>query len=90
MVLFNDTIYYNIAYGRLDAGREEVYSAAKQAAIHDQVRPRLLSISPVKVLSEHTRHRPLLAHACRARQVRSYGYKRKPFICADLSHARWV
>ena len=38
MVLFNDTIYYNIAYGRLGADREEVYSAAKQAAIHDQVR----------------------------------------------------
>lgn len=37
MVLFNDTIYYNIAYGRLSADREEVYSAAKQAAIHDQV-----------------------------------------------------
>ena len=38
MVLFNDTIYYNISYGRLSADREEVYSAAKQAAIHDQVR----------------------------------------------------
>ena len=37
MVLFNDTIYYNISYGRLSADREEVYSAAKQAAIHDQV-----------------------------------------------------
>ena len=38
MVLFNDTIYYNIAYGDLSAGSEEVHSAAKQAAIHDQVR----------------------------------------------------
>ena len=38
MVLFNDTIYYNIAYGRLSADRDEVYSAAKQAAIHDQAR----------------------------------------------------
>ena len=38
MVLFNDTIYYNIAYGNLSAGSEEVHSAAKQAAIHDQVR----------------------------------------------------
>ncbi len=36
-MLFNDTIYYNIAYGRLSADSEEVYSAAKQAAIHDQV-----------------------------------------------------
>ena len=38
MVLFNDTIYYNIAYGNLSAESEEVHSAAKQAAIHDQVR----------------------------------------------------
>ncbi|CAK0785121.1 hypothetical protein CVIRNUC_008327 [Coccomyxa viridis] len=37
MVLFNDTIYYNIAYGDLSAGSEEVHSAAKQAAIHDQI-----------------------------------------------------
>ncbi len=34
-VLFNDTIYYNIAYGRLDAGREEVLEAAKAAHIHE-------------------------------------------------------
>ncbi len=34
-VLFNDTIYYNIAYGRPDAGREEVEAAAKAAQIHD-------------------------------------------------------
>jgi hypothetical protein len=31
-VLFNDTIYYNINYGRLDASREEVEAAAKQAS----------------------------------------------------------
>lgn len=37
MVLFNETIFYNIAYGRLDATEEEVYAAARQAAIHDQV-----------------------------------------------------
>ncbi len=30
LVLFNDTIYYNINYGRLDATREEVEGAAKQ------------------------------------------------------------
>jgi ATP-binding cassette subfamily B protein len=36
-VLFNDTIYYNIAYGRPDATREEVEQAAKHARIHDFV-----------------------------------------------------
>ncbi|HQT25336.1 MAG TPA: ABC transporter ATP-binding protein/permease, partial [Burkholderiales bacterium] len=36
-VLFNDSIYYNIAYGRLDATREEVVEAAKMAHIHDFV-----------------------------------------------------
>lgn len=39
VVLFNDTIFYNIRYGRLDATAEEVYAAAKQAAIHEQVPP---------------------------------------------------
>jgi len=34
-VLFNDTIEYNIAYGRPDAGREEIVAAAKAAYIHD-------------------------------------------------------
>jgi ATP-binding cassette subfamily B protein len=34
-VLFNDTIYYNIAYGRPGATREEVEQAAKLARIHD-------------------------------------------------------
>ncbi len=34
-VLFNDTIYYNIAYGRPDATRTEVEAAAKAANIHD-------------------------------------------------------
>jgi ATP-binding cassette subfamily B protein len=33
-VLFNDTIYYNIAYGRADATREEVIAAARSANIH--------------------------------------------------------
>jgi ATP-binding cassette subfamily B protein len=33
-VLFNDTIYYNIAYGRPDATREDVVAAAKAAHIH--------------------------------------------------------
>jgi ATP-binding cassette subfamily B protein len=34
-VLFNDSIYYNIAYGRPDATREEVLEAARLAHIHD-------------------------------------------------------
>jgi ABC-type transport system involved in Fe-S cluster assembly fused permease/ATPase subunit len=34
-VLFNDTIYYNIAYGRPEATREEVIVAAQAAHIHD-------------------------------------------------------
>jgi len=34
-VLFNDTIYYNIRYGRPDASREEVIAAAQAAHIHD-------------------------------------------------------
>ena len=34
-VLFNDTVYYNIAYGNPDAGREAVEAAAKAARIHD-------------------------------------------------------
>ena len=36
-VLFNDTIYYNIAYGRPSAGRAEVEAAARAARIHDFV-----------------------------------------------------
>ena len=34
-VLFNDTIYYNIRYGRPEATREEVIEAARAAHIHD-------------------------------------------------------
>jgi ATP-binding cassette, subfamily B, heavy metal transporter len=34
-VLFNDSIYYNIAYGRPDATREEVEEAARAAHIHE-------------------------------------------------------
>jgi ATP-binding cassette, subfamily B, heavy metal transporter len=34
-VLFNDTIYYNIAYGKADATRAEVEAAARSARIHD-------------------------------------------------------
>ena len=34
-VLFNDTVYYNIAYGRPEASREQVEEAARAARIHD-------------------------------------------------------
>ncbi|RUP10780.1 ABC transporter ATP-binding protein/permease [Hyphomicrobium sp.] len=37
-VLFNDTIFYNIKYGRADATDAEVYHAAKLAQIDDFVR----------------------------------------------------
>ena len=36
-VLFNDSIYYNIAYGRPGASRDEVERAARLARIHDFV-----------------------------------------------------
>ncbi|XP_071738016.1 ABC transporter B family member 25, mitochondrial-like [Rutidosis leptorrhynchoides] len=36
-VLFNDTIFHNIHYGRLSAKPEEVYDAARKAAIHDTI-----------------------------------------------------
>ncbi|AUH51408.1 metal ABC transporter permease [Chromobacterium sp. ATCC 53434] len=36
-VLFNDTVYYNIAYGKPGATREEVIEAARSAHIHDFV-----------------------------------------------------
>lgn len=36
-VLFNDTVHYNIAYGRPTASEEEIMTAAKAAKIHDFV-----------------------------------------------------
>ena len=36
-VLFNDTIHYNIAYGRPSASEEEIIAAAKLAQVHDFV-----------------------------------------------------
>jgi len=36
-VLFNDTIFYNIHYGRPDASREEVEAAARAAHIHELI-----------------------------------------------------
>ena len=37
-VLFNDTIYYNIAYGNTNSTKEEVISAAKYADIHNFIK----------------------------------------------------
>ncbi|RUP47137.1 P-loop containing nucleoside triphosphate hydrolase protein [Jimgerdemannia flammicorona] len=37
ITLFNNTIYHNIAYGRIDAPREEVHDAARRAQIHDVI-----------------------------------------------------
>ena len=34
-VLFNNTIYYNIVYGRYDADRDEIEAAADVACIRD-------------------------------------------------------
>ena len=36
-VLFNDTVRYNIRYGKIDATDEEVEEAAKAAQIHDKI-----------------------------------------------------
>ncbi|KAL3700724.1 hypothetical protein R1sor_018746 [Riccia sorocarpa] len=37
-VLFNDTIYHNIAYGRPGATEEEIHQASKLARLHDSVK----------------------------------------------------
>ena len=37
-VLFNDSIYYNIAYGRPNASCEEVFEAARSAHIHNFIK----------------------------------------------------
>ncbi|MDG4551971.1 MAG: ABC transporter ATP-binding protein/permease [Candidatus Contendobacter sp.] len=34
-VLFNDTLYYNLAYARPDASREEIAAAVRMAQLHD-------------------------------------------------------
>lgn len=36
-VLFNDTLKYNIRYGRVDANDNEIEEAAKAADIHRQI-----------------------------------------------------
>ncbi|RUS19237.1 putative transporter ATM1, mitochondrial precursor [Endogone sp. FLAS-F59071] len=37
ITLFNNTIYHNIAYGRIGASPEEVYNAARRAQIHEVI-----------------------------------------------------
>jgi ATP-binding cassette, subfamily B, heavy metal transporter len=37
-VLFNDSIFYNIAYGRADATPEDVFAAARMAQLDDLIR----------------------------------------------------
>lgn len=36
-VLFNNTIYYNIEYGKIGANADEVYEAARMSDIHDRI-----------------------------------------------------
>ncbi len=36
-VLFHDSIFYNLQYGRIGATEQEVYDAAKMADIHESV-----------------------------------------------------
>ena len=36
-VLFNDTVMYNLRYGRMDATDEEVFEAARKAQIHNTI-----------------------------------------------------
>jgi hypothetical protein len=45
MVLFNDSIYYNIAYGNLGASREAVEAAAKAAQVRVGLGTGALSIA---------------------------------------------
>lgn len=48
-ILFNQTIHYNIAYGRLDASQEEIVEAAKRAHIHDVITNRFTDGYQTKV-----------------------------------------
>jgi ATP-binding cassette subfamily B protein len=47
-VLFNDTILYNIKYGRLDATFEEVVAAAEAAQIKNFIESALLPFIDLK------------------------------------------
>jgi hypothetical protein len=46
-VLFNDTIRYNIRYGRPGASDAEVEAAAKAACIHDSITTRFPKVGGV-------------------------------------------
>lgn len=35
--LFNNTLYYNIAYGDTNASRHDIEEAARKAAVHDMI-----------------------------------------------------
>lgn len=37
VVLFNDTVAYNLKYGDLDSSHEDIVKFAKQAQIHDTI-----------------------------------------------------
>jgi ABC-type transport system involved in Fe-S cluster assembly fused permease/ATPase subunit len=45
-VLFNDTVEYNIAYGKPGATREQVQEAARSAHIHNFIAPRPRAMTP--------------------------------------------
>ena len=36
-MLFHDTIFYNINYGRVQASQQEVFEAARMADVHDAI-----------------------------------------------------
>ena len=50
-VLFNDTVYYNIAYGRPDANPSEVEAAARLALRSGGLARRLLGRRTLKALT---------------------------------------
>ena len=60
LTLFNDTVFYNIAYGRKGASEDEVFRAARRAAIDDQARP-----PPPKTPTSKPSPRCLSPSACR-------------------------
>lgn len=54
-VLFNDSVFYNIAYSKPGASEEEVHAAAKAAQIHDTIMnfPEQYDTSVVSFEFEH-------------------------------------
>ncbi len=51
MVLFNDTIFYNISYGRPDATAEEVYGAARRVRALSIWHPMPTSLHHVTIVA---------------------------------------